>query len=149
VAERERLLERVRDTIVGADADRVFQPSDLDALPDRVRTQILASMAPVSLPPGVPLFSQGDQPDAMYVIESGSARVLMTFPETETPIEVGLLGPGQLFGELGVLDGTPRVAAVVSAEEATFLRLDAQTFDELRDAFPELEAVLRAVAAAR
>jgi CRP-like cAMP-binding protein len=149
LAERERLLERVREELVGSPERRRYEPSDLDALPEPARSEVLRAMAAVPLPEGVPVFAQGDTADALYLVVSGAVRVMMTFPEADVPVEVATLGPGRVFGELGLLDGSPRAATVAAADDCHLLRLDAESFAELRAAHPELEHLLRSVAANR
>jgi CRP-like cAMP-binding protein len=106
-------------------------------------------MAEVPLPADVPVFSQGDDPDALYLVVSGAVAVLVSVAGLDGPIEVAELGVGQLFGEVALLDGSPRAATIVTKEPTQLLRLDSGTFAELLEAFPEIEQVLRAVADSR
>lgn len=149
LADEARLLDRVRQQILGQTESRVLGPSDLDALAELARSEVLASMAEVALPADVPVFSQGDAADALYVVVAGTVSVLVNFEGLNAPAEVAVLRAGQLFGEVALLDGSPRAATIVTKEPTTLLRLESATFAELLEPFPEIERVLRALAASR
>jgi CRP/FNR family cyclic AMP-dependent transcriptional regulator len=53
----------------------------------------------------------GDRTDFVYLILSGSLKVLVSDEEGREVI-LSMLGPGELFGEMGVLDDNPRSATV-------------------------------------
>ena len=149
LADEERLLERVRQQILGNADTRAVGDSDLDSLAEPERSEILAAMAEVALPADVPVFSQGDVADALYLVVAGSVAVRVKVERLDAPVEVAALGPGQLFGEVALLDGSPRAASIMTKEPTTLLRLDSTTFAELLDAFPQIEGVLRAIAEKR
>jgi len=54
-----------------------------------------------------------DRIDFVYLILSGSLKVLAT-DEQGREVIFGVLGPGELFGEMGVLDDNPRSATVIA-----------------------------------
>ena len=59
-----------------------------------------------------------------------------------------MLGPGEFFGELSVLDGLPRVAQVVALEPTRCLALASWDFERLCSSSPTLAlAILRGLAA--
>ena len=62
----------------------------------------------------------GDSTDSLFVIVSGSAKVLNRDAEGHEVI-LSLLGAGQCFGEMGMIDGSPRSADVVSNESCELL----------------------------
>jgi len=55
----------------------------------------------------------GDKTDFVYLVLSGSLKVLVSDEEGREVI-LSILGPGELFGEMGVLDENPRSATVVA-----------------------------------
>jgi ATP-binding cassette subfamily B protein len=71
------------------------------------------------LPEGAVIFDAGDQPDAVYVILSGRVEL-----RTDGHVS-SVLVPGDCFGELSVLHGTPRTRRAVVAERATVVVLPA------------------------
>ena len=56
------------------------------------------------------VFSSGDPGDSAYVIEEGCVEVLVG--DSDNPRRIALLTEGALFGEVALLDGQPRTAAV-------------------------------------
>ena len=62
----------------------------------------------------------GDEIDALYVIVSGSAKVLNRDSEGREVI-LSLLGAGECVGEMGLIDGSPRSADVVASENCVLL----------------------------
>lgn len=59
----------------------------------------------------------GESTDFVYLILSGNLKVLFTDEEGREVI-LSMLGPGELFGEMGVLDENPRSATVVAVSPA-------------------------------
>jgi DNA-binding transcriptional MerR regulator len=149
LADESRLLERVRQQIFRHAETRVLGATDLDALTEPARSHVVASMAEVTLPTDVPVFSQGDAPDALYVVVAGSVSVVVSVAGLDGPIEVATLRAGQLFGEVALLEGSPRAASIVTKEPTVLLRLESNVFAELVEAFPEIKAVLKTVADTR
>ncbi len=77
----------------------------------------LQNLARVALmrrvPRNVTIVHAGDRTDFVYLILSGSLKVLVSDEEGREVI-LSMLGPGELFGEMGVLDDNPRSANVVA-----------------------------------
>ena len=85
---------------------------------------------------GERVFSQGDQGDTLYLIESGRVRVFGGVPGGEEVV-LDILGPGDVLGELALLDGETRSASVEALSNCTLLALDRDTFWEHLRAHPE------------
>ncbi len=81
----------------------------------------LRSLATVSsYPPGTPLTLQGQTERTFYVLESGWAVVVRQMEDGEEHT-LALLGPRQSFGEMAILDDSPRMATVKTLTDATVL----------------------------
>jgi len=63
------------------------------------------------------IFDQGEEGQALYIIESG--LVLICRQGQPAAGRIAELGPGRLFGELALLDNSPRVAQARAAENCT------------------------------
>ena len=89
-----------------------------------------------SIPRNTEVLHAGDHTDNIYLILSGSLKVLVTDEEGRQVI-LSILGPGEFFGEMGIIDEHPRSATVVAAEssdlvvisKADFKRCLAENFD--------------------
>ena len=109
----------------------------LGFLPPEARLVIARSFVPVSYEFGSVIVHEGDVADALYVIESGTARVLKT-GEGGEEVPLNVLREGDVFGEIGLLEHTTRVATVRASSEVDALRLDRSVFDALVRTNPEL-----------
>ena len=69
---------------------------------------------------------QGEHDDTVYVVLSGRVRVVYTDSQKEVP--VADLGPCEVFGELGALEGRPRSANIVALERTNCLRVPGTLF---------------------
>jgi len=89
---------------------------------------------------GAWLFRHGDPGDALYVVLSG---LVILERELEGRRQVfALCGPGEWFGELGVLAKAPRTADAAVQVETRLLRIDREGWEALGARAPELFARL-------
>jgi CRP/FNR family transcriptional regulator, cyclic AMP receptor protein len=95
-----------------------------------------------SAPAGTTLVREGDFSNDMVAIESGTADVVRG---GET---IGTLGPGDVFGEIGVLGGETRTATIVATSAMRLVRLTSWEVKrlprEVRDRLAELVESRRA-----
>lgn len=86
---------------------------------DTLSDERLAPIARVaslrSIPRHAVVLHAGDSTDNVYFVLSGALRVLVSDDEGREVI-LSILGSGELFGEMGVIDNHPRSATVVAAE---------------------------------
>lgn len=95
------------------------------------------------------VFHQGDPGASIHVIESGWFLVQVL---TRGGDRVGMTieGPGEVFGELALLDADGRRTATIRAlRPAETLSLDAEQFHELRQRQPEIDRFLVALLTSR
>ena len=109
----------------------------LKALPEDARGLVLESFEPESFGFGASIVEEGEAGDALYVILSGDARVLKR-TEDGGEVSVEMLGPGDVFGEMALLDGIPRTATVRAHSPVDALRLDGTVFRALVRLKPEI-----------
>jgi CRP/FNR family cyclic AMP-dependent transcriptional regulator len=64
----------------------------------------------------------GDPTDSLYIVINGRLKVLMS-DEQGREVILSMLGPGEFFGEMGLLDDRPRSANVVSVEPCDLLSI--------------------------
>ena len=80
-----------------------------------------------SYPRGATVMAAGDPTDSLYVVISGRLKVLMSDDEGRDVI-LSMLGPSEYFGEMGLIDDSPRSASVVTVEACELLVLSKRDF---------------------
>lgn len=79
---------------------------------------------PRSFPKGARVFHEGDTSDACYVVREGEVRVTREHSDGRA-IALATLGPGELVGELAMLDGGVRSASVEALTDVELLAVSA------------------------
>ena len=93
------------------------------------------------VPAGKAIFNEGDEGAELYVIHSGSVRVMINTrsPDgTVAPSTINMLYSGQCFGEMILLDSASRSATVVAAEPTTLIVIREPDFRNLCEANPRI-----------
>lgn len=80
-------------------------------------------------PKGHILFHDGDAGREMYVIQSGRVRISKAVRDVDKTLVV--LGPGEFFGEMSILNNQPRSATATVEEGAKLLVIDPKTFEAM------------------
>ena len=75
---------------------------------------------------GEVLYRQGDPSDCAWLVERGTIELVSVQGRRE--ISHGVLGPGELIGELGMLDGAPRSATAIARGPALLLAIEHDQF---------------------
>ena len=124
------------------DADDVLlhlsQIDILRALPPEEIQEIVPHVERIEYPAGHRLIAQGDAGDALYLIESGTARV-----ERSGSSDVIHVGAGSVVGEAALLTGAPRSATVTSESGISVWRVGKEAFDRIVSASPNLKQALQ------
>lgn len=103
----------------------MFQPLPLPAIEHLAR-----GLEPIQVPAGEAVFHQGDPADRFYVIETGTAEVV------GDGRLITALGPGDGFGEIGLLRRVPRTATVRAATDLELQALRCDRFLPVITGFP-------------
>jgi CRP/FNR family transcriptional regulator, cyclic AMP receptor protein len=96
---------------------------------------------PRSFPEGTRVFHEGDRSDACYIVRSGSFRVTREHSDGRA-ITLANLGPGDIFGELAMLDGEVRSASVEATSDGELLALPGGDVRSLLGRHPEITVKL-------
>jgi CRP/FNR family cyclic AMP-dependent transcriptional regulator len=86
---------------------------------------------------GEVLFQKGDPGDGLLAILKGRIRI-STLSEEGKEVVLNILGPGELFGEIALIDGKERSADASVMENAELVVIDARDFTPFLAARPEL-----------
>lgn len=85
---------------------------------------------------GEVVMHQGDPGDALHIVEKGRLKVFV-YGESGSETLLSIVGPGECFGELALLDGEPRSANVQALEAAETVLVRRSDFLGLLRAHPE------------
>lgn len=80
-------------------------------------------------PAGAVLFREGEPGEKMYVIRTGKVSIWKQIAESE--ITLAVLGPGDFFGEMALLEGLPRSASATVLEDSLLIEVEGPAFDAL------------------
>lgn len=96
---------------------------------------------------GEVIFREGASGDAMYLIWAG--RVGVFKGNLQSPTVLGYRGPGEVIGEMALLEEQPRSASVIALENTRLLRIDRETFQEWLNSNPAVGMSIMASLSAR
>jgi CRP-like cAMP-binding protein len=94
------------------------------------RGRVLHLLVEQRLEQGQLLYTQGDPPRQMALLLSGTLLVTAQSPDG-TQLPLGRVRPGEVIGEMGMLDGAPRSATVRCEQPAALLTMDRGRYDLL------------------
>lgn len=133
VDETLRVLQALR---TGEDCPADWQPGDptltsynewlakaLPRLPKTALVEASERLEPVTFRAGETVFAQGDAPDRFYIVARGEAEVRRRGADGQERV-VATLGPGEFFGEMGLVTETQRSATVRAKTDLEVLALE-------------------------
>ena len=112
-------------------------------LPTDELGELTSRLRPRRYARGETLCLVGDPGTSLYIIDRGRVKLGLTSPEGREII-LDLLGPGEVFGELALLDGEPRSANAVAVEASEVLLLARDDFLRFVEQHPHAALVLLA-----
>lgn len=98
-------------------------------VPDDLIDRVSASSEEVEFADGAVIIEEGSQSLEMYVVVSG--ELLVTKQSGGKDVELGRIRPGEVFGEIALLDEAPRTATVTATGVTRAIRVPAGAFEEL------------------
>ena len=111
--------------------------------------QLVSNSVEQVYPASRTILQQGEHADSVYVVLSGRILVSQTSPDTGKETTLAELGPGEIFGELGVLREKPRSATVVTMEPTRCLKTKAADFLAIVDSSSRVSLALLRVMSGR
>lgn len=133
----------------------------LEGVPDETIAKLKDVAELLSFDPGKAIFAEGDKPDGMYLVRRGQVRISKKFPGGERGL--AYLTKGDVFGEIGMVRGTPRTATATAADhpviegagrtrrsaKVELVKIKTEDFERVLAGFPEVKARLVKLAAER
>jgi CRP/FNR family cyclic AMP-dependent transcriptional regulator len=92
---------------------------------------------------GQVIFQEGEAGDVMYVVQAGQVNILLD----GAPFDMA--GPGDIIGEMALIDDRPRSASAVAATDCTLVPIDEQRFAFLVQQTPHFALTVMRVMADR
>lgn len=144
-----RVPERRMRTIAGSSAaeraaEMLSAPSALLQLNHAEARTIVAYMRPHKIPEGTTFIREGDVDDTdfMLLVLDGEVTIETIVVSRTEAITVTVLGPGNLIGEMGLLDGAPRSASCTAMTNVRCAILTRDALNHLLNDDPRTAAKL-------
>ena len=137
VLHAERYIEELKDL------ERAFPSEPKDVVAQTASKAELQVFAPGDL-----VLKEGEVADRFYMIIKGEAEATQRGPDG-SQVVINRFGPGDYFGEVGLLNDAPRLATVRAKTSLEVMALDRETFAGLMKSSQATEDEVRRVAAGR
>jgi len=82
------------------------------------------------------IFSEFEPGDTFYLIQSGTVVIAKIMGDIEKTIDI--LQPGEIFGEMAILEGAPRSASAIAREKVKALEFNRENFEVLMMGNPQI-----------
>jgi CRP/FNR family cyclic AMP-dependent transcriptional regulator len=113
------------------------------SFPDDQLRMLTSVVGRRSVPRSTTVMASGDPTDSLYIVLSGRLKVLMSDAEGKEVI-LSIIGPGEFFGEMGLIDDAPRSASVLAIEPCELLSISKRDFKKcMSENFEMSMAVMR------
>jgi CRP/FNR family transcriptional regulator, cyclic AMP receptor protein len=100
-----------------------------------------ASIEVVTYPKGKVLFKQGERGSAAYIVNAGAVGIFRENGGRKIPLAT--VRKGELFGEMAVIDNSPRMATAFTLEESTLMVISVDTvMEKMRKSDPFIKALI-------
>jgi sigma-B regulation protein RsbU (phosphoserine phosphatase) len=113
----------------------------LRAVFERLSTEDIATLREVShlksYPPNAVLIHEGELEHTFYVLQSGTVKITQRIPDAADRL-LAMRGPGEFFGEMAVVDNSPRSASVTTVTGVQVIEITQEIFDRVLSRSPEL-----------
>lgn len=107
-------------------------------LNDQELELLAADFLPREFRAGEAIFHQGDPGHVLYLVESGQVRIFVNGIDGHETSVVLYGRPGEIFGELAIIDGLPRSASAVAVMDTVVHTLSRDRFREYMRRWPQL-----------
>lgn len=93
-----------------------------------------------SFPRGTMIFCEYEPGNAFYLIQSGRVQITKVMGSIEKAVDI--LQPGELFGEMAILEEAPRSASAVALDDCILLEFNRANFEILMQGNPQIALTL-------
>ena len=134
------MTERIRELLASVELFGEMLEEEIDDLTALAQIKKLSK--------DTTIFHAGDPADAVFVVASGRVKVVITSSDGKEFI-LTVLGAGQVFGEMALLESAPRSASVVTLSAVEVLVISRSDFQRLLDSSPRISQRLMAILSRR
>ncbi len=118
----------------------LYEYSNFGRLPQRALHALVEKLEPVEFAKGAVILREGDPPGPMYVVEAGRVRAFSD--NGGRARDLAFYRNGDFFGELSILNKSPRAASAQAMADTRLLALAPAAVRELKKEFPEFQRLL-------
>ncbi len=118
----------------------LYEFSNFGRLPAPALQKMIEKLRPVTFRKGSMIVKQGDPPGPLYVVQHGHVRAFAQ--NNGKARNLAFYRDGDFFGELSILDGSPRAASAEAVSDCRLLALDEAATQDLRTNFPQFRALM-------
>jgi EAL domain-containing protein (putative c-di-GMP-specific phosphodiesterase class I) len=93
-----------------------------------METMTLQTTRTLRFPAGHLIFQEGDEGDCVYIVESGEVRITAWTAQHEE-VQIGLISAGEMFGEMALIDQSPRMASATAQTEVELMVVPRDYFE--------------------
>ena len=136
------LSARARPRALDLERRRILELPIFAGLPSNRLEAAAQAFSPVEVGAGEVVVRQGEPADRFYVISAGSFAVTQVSVKGSDAVALRQLGPDDVFGEIGLLQHSPRTATVTAETDGRLLALAGDRFLELVGSGPGLSSRL-------
>lgn len=115
--------------------------SPLTGLPEKLFRPFFSAGQPTLYKKGQVIYLQGQEPNFLYCLQSGTVRTGILSDQGEEKI-LTTYSPGSIFGEASFFDGMPRVSTAIAATDCSIVCLGRETVEALFRQDPSLSALM-------
>ena len=98
-------------------------------LPDELLEKVCGETDQIDIPDGQVIIEEGSDSEEMYIVVDG--QLVVTKQSGGKQVELGRIGPGDVVGEIALLDQAPRTATVSALVDTHAIRVPVRAFEDL------------------
>jgi len=118
----------------------LYEFSNFGRLPTLALRGVIEKLERVQFQKGNLIIKEGDSAGPMYILEKGRARAFTQ--NNGAQVNLAFYRDGDFFGELSILNGSPRAASVEAYSDCDLLALDPDAVRSLKQSYPEFGKLL-------
>jgi len=141
---KERMRAVAGSTMAELAASLLIAPTALMQLAPEDALIVVSYMLPWRIASGTTFIKEGDKSDTGYMLLllEGEVTVENIIVSRRTPVTITVLGPGSLIGEMGLVDGQPRLASCTASTDISCAILSRAALEKLGQDDPRTAAKL-------